>query len=191
MPGWVSQGLLGCSRAHTCWCLCSPVPTYCLSPPDYITELLDPASAPQQQLQVGFSLSEPHGRSRRNWGRTQGCAWMFLFPAATPQHLLCPHPSCAAPTATHRMAATIAPQEIPSIYGPNSHCLAWINQKENKALRKKVLNFPCAPEGMGQALAVYFLGSLFASTVSDIVFTKVFMSSEQSHSSASSPVYFM
>lgn len=74
---------------------------------------------------------------------------------------------------------------------PNSHCLAWINQEENKALRKKVLNFPCSPEGMGQALAVYFSGFLFASTVSDIVFTKVFMSSEQSHSSASSPVYFM
>lgn len=65
------------------------------------------------------------------------------------------------------------------------------SKRKQSFMEKRLLNFPCAPEGMRQALTVYFLSSFLARTVNDIVFTKVFMSSEQSHSSASSPVYFM
>lgn len=183
--------MLGCSRAHACWCLCSPVPTHCLSPPDSITELLDPASAPQEQLQVRFrvcqSPTEGAGGTGGEHRAVPGCSCSQQQPTAS---------SLSTPLPCHPYGDTQddcnhCPSRNTIYLWPNSHCLVWINQKENKALRKKVLNFPCAPEGMGQALAVYFLGSLFASTVSDIVFTKVFMSSEQSHSSASSPVYFM
>lgn len=46
------------------------------------------------------------------------------------------------------------------------------SKRKQSFMEKRLLNFPCAPEGMRQALAVYFLSSFLARTVNDIVFTK-------------------
>lgn len=123
--GFIGVRGAGVCRAHACWCLCSSVPTHCLSPPDCITGLLNSASAPQEQLPVRCSLSEPQDGAGgiEELGVNTGLCLDVPVPSCNPQHLLCPHPSCAAPVATHRMTATIAPQEIPSIYGQTATVL--------------------------------------------------------------------
>lgn len=129
-------------------------------------------------------------------GGCTGCSAPFCPPSATPPPTTVTPPTSHRPAAAHPLRTTLPlqpfPLQQPDLFmaDPALPCLDKSSRKQS-FMEKRLLNFPCVPAGMLQALAVYFLPLSSARAVNDTVFTEVFMSSERSHSSASSPVYFM